>query len=496
MKLLTDIILTAGDVITDKYMFEYNPAESTSKTGSYCFELYCSNNEISNEVSALTVPQLKNLIKSGNEWYYETPIEENINSIPQSRLRLYFPQYSVESNLPTATYMLTASTHIHGRYVNLGCYKFKKIDALACTPKTFDSSTQYFEYMDFELPDLHSILYDECGESIRTQLGCPVDFISKDPVINISLYVVDEIGDKFIKSDNSHSGQNSIIIKEPNYLSSVIRYNFDNDIKLLFDVDYDEDFVNLAEYIQKTYGTDDVYTYFRYVIMDESDIYYTDFKYDLSICDHMEFDVEESREFFFPDWKNFKPGLIIRGSVSFVDSNEWNEESLQTGEFVPFITLFTNRILLDQELYAKLIMDSSECPIKIELNDDMNVQVINQIKQVESPIQHTIQIESSKSKLIQPVFFQTKNVGDVTIHPNVTENVAINIESLNTYKSYVSRFNIQVEGVVFKEIGRTTNGIIFKIVGKNLPKEVDSGTLYILDQNLELVTTGAFNYVY
>jgi len=496
MKLLTDIILTAGDIITDKYMFEYNPADSTSEIGSYYFELHCSNNEISNEVSALTIPQTTNIIKSDNEWYYETPSNMDINNIPKSRLRLYFPQYSVECNLPKAIYMLTASTHIHGRYINLGCYKFKKIDALACSPRTFGSSTQYFEYKDFELPDLYSILYKDCGENIRQQLGCPVDFISKDPVINLSLYVVDEVGDKFIKSDQSHSGQNSIIIKEPNYLSSTISYEFDNDIKLSFDVDCDESFSDVSEYIQKTYDVNNVYTYFRYVIMDENDIYYTDFKYELSTSDHIEFDVEESREFFFTDWNSFKPGLIIRGSVSFIDANEWSEESLESGEFVPFITIFTNRILLDQELYAKLLIDSSECPIKIELNDDMNVQVINQIKQVESPIQHTVQIESSKSKLIQPVFFQTKNIGDVTIHPNVTENIAINIESLNTYKPYVSRFNVQVEGVVFKEIGRTTNGIIFKIIGKNLPKEVDSGTLYILDQNLELVTTGLFNYVY
>ena len=37
-------------------------------------------------------------------------------------------------------------------------------------------------------------------------------------------------------------------------------------------------------------------------------------------------------------------------------------------------------------------------------------------------------------------------------------------------------------------------GIIFKIVGRELPTDVTSGTYYILNENSELVTTGKYIY--
>jgi hypothetical protein len=47
----------------------------------------------------------------------------------------------------------------------------------------------------------------------------------------------------------------------------------------------------------------------------------------------------------------------------------------------------------------------------------------------------------------------------------------------------------------FNQIGANNYGVIFKITGNTIPASVNAGTYYILDENLELVTTGKFNCI-
>lgn len=97
----------------------------------------------------------------------------------------------------------------------------------------------------------------------------------------------------------------------------------------------------------------------------------------------------------------------------------------------------------------------------------------------------------SKSNIIQPVFFRARESAKIVVHPEVTENIAINLDS---YKSGVSTFYLRLEGVSFEEIGRTGSGVVFKIKGSLLSNETTSGTYYILNESGDLVTTGKYVY--
>lgn len=122
--------------------------------------------------------------------------------------------------------------------------------------------------------------------------------------------------------------------------------------------------------------------------------------------------------------------------------------------------------------------------------------------QIEKPrlinrtIQQVVEMTSttdSKANIVQPLFFRVRDLGSVVFHPEVTENICINLDS---YKSQVKMFYIKIEGVSFPEIGRTESGVVFKVQGSLLPGVTGAGTYYILNQDADLVTTGKYIYDY
>jgi hypothetical protein len=62
----------------------------------------------------------------------------------------------------------------------------------------------------------------------------------------------------------------------------------------------------------------------------------------------------------------------------------------------------------------------------------------------------------------------------------VTENIALNLDE---YKNKVDIFYLNINGTLFQEIGRTNQGIIFKIIGQKIDKSIKSGNYYILNQD-------------
>jgi hypothetical protein len=220
--------------------------------------------------------------------------------------------------------------------------------------------------------------------------------------------------------------------------------------------------------------------------MDKDNIYYeqTSDMIEL-VSDDFVFDINGD---FFNTWDNFIPGIYIKSSMTFFSSPGDIDSS--------FMTVFSNNMIISQELFSKIVnRNIGNLPRKIDFDNltdmnNINLKAVNKIIQNITTVTPT---DSAKNHLIQPVFYQTKNLGNVTIHPAVTENVAINLDS---YKSQVSRFKIQIEGVVFNEIGRTKKGILFKVVGNMLPKSENSGSLFVLNQDNELITSGKYNYIF
>jgi hypothetical protein len=95
-----------------------------------------------------------------------------------------------------------------------------------------------------------------------------------------------------------------------------------------------------------------------------------------------------------------------------------------------------------------------------------------------------------KSNIVKPIFVKVQDAGAIRLHRSVTENISINLDA---YKNKVNAFVLKIGDMNFYEIGRINSGIIFKVIGTNLP-DVD-GFYYILNENGELVTTGKYSIV-
>lgn len=155
------------------------------------------------------------------------------------------------------------------------------------------------------------------------------------------------------------------------------------------------------------------------------------------------------------------------------------------------VSVRTNPFPITQERYGRLLHASTGQPTKIDIPHDM---VINRPRFINKTIQNVVEMTAqtdSKSNIIQPVFFRSRELASIIVHPAVTENICINLDA---YKASVERFYIKIEGVAFYEIGRTESGVIFKISGNMLPGQLTNGTYYILNQDAELVTTGKYKY--
>lgn len=74
----------------------------------------------------------------------------------------------------------------------------------------------------------------------------------------------------------------------------------------------------------------------------------------------------------------------------------------------------------------------------------------------------------------------------------VNENISINLDD---YKSKVDKFTLLIDGCKFNQIGSNNYGILFKITANTLPSTSINGIYYILDENMELVTTGKYTCI-
>jgi hypothetical protein len=161
---------------------------------------------------------------------------------------------------------------------------------------------------------------------------------------------------------------------------------------------------------------------------------------------------------------------------------------------VELLTIMSNKILMTPEVFKYAInTDINGTQINhIELND-INMNNIN-LNVVNKHINNVIQLDRPKdykSNIIKPVYYRTRDLNNLVIHPNITENICLNLDK---YKYTVDSFILRLEGINFAEISRNPNGVIFKVVGNKLPNTIQNGTYYILNQDSELVSYGKYIY--
>ncbi len=506
MNSITNIVLVGDQGSTQSYIIQLN--ETESKTNF----TYNTNSKYSNCGYVLPSTSDERWIQYGNDWE-KTQVTGTPTTDPlqKSILRLYFPQYSADTFSPNTTYMLSAFTYIHGKKIELGSFETKRSDALACKPIRFGGMDEYYECIDFEIIDPFQLHYGDDETEIRSYFGEPLEVNDTGSILYVVLYVVENHDGVYIQKDGWTCGQNSIYLTQQKDFSVHMEYDFKKrELHLTpeFNTSYGND---LYTYINETYNCPENALIWEYVIMDKNDIYYQysvnsylitasynqSYNDDFAIKSNYSMVTLPINECFnnsedgvFKTMNDWMDGLYIIGSLSLVKQDEYD-----TGEYIPYVTVFSNKLLLTQSLFSAMLDHGQIETNKINIDDlDMNcnqISTINKIKETTNNI--VVENSDAKNHIIQPVFYQTRELNNTIIHPAVTENISLNLE---TYKAQVKQFLVQIEGVSFKEIGRTSQGIVFKVYGNMLPKSVDDGILYVLDQDSNLVTTGKFTYVY
>lgn len=430
------------------------------------------------------------LCRTGNEWWTDIrDYNKSLISKAFGTIRLYFPQYSIETYQGYMKYALDIYMFISDTKVNLGSYLINRFDALAAPSIIKFQGQEYYECIDLEIPDPYEILYGDAFEEFRKSIKGEDDNYDGTS-LHISLHPVTFESGLCIIDSNYNGGQNSIMISRElsDYLNYTIKFDKENN-NIIGKVSYNDCYDNLQEYLRETYALNGEVQVSYMLAMDK--ISPSVLESTTNLDSHI-FELSElknnfsciiplgnryKRVDFFDNWELWEEGINIM-STAVIYVNE--EEKL---------ILKSNTIPLTQELYGKVKANTS---IKINL-EEMNVNKINIINSVNVESTKYNVPETSKSNIILPVFYRVRELGNVVVHPEVNENICINLDA---YKSKVSNFIMQLEGIKFTEIGTTNSGTIFKVIGSMLPKSQPSGTYYILSQDGELVTTGKYTYEY
>lgn len=441
------------------------------------------------------------LICNQNYWYTVNNLVLMNDFCPTftklSNIRLYFPQFSLDLYNNGHKYVISIGTWICGKYIILADHIISRIDALACAPKMFFNET-YYEYIDIPIINPMELIYSDdwkdwrvniCGENENIEL---INSVGSN--IYCSLHPIIENDDCYIKLDGYTGGQSSILLAKSNkdYLNLELTTNvfdkMDNcdspkfNLSLVFNEFYNG---SLKEYLLETYGLNNCKLKYELVIGDENDIYalyksqeLTDYDIKFSICKN---DIEG-----FENGIGWHPGISVIGSVEIVGDNEDG-----------YIYLLSNKLPLTENIFRFFIKSDFKDRYNYIINNvnldevEMNLLNINAINKTENIITKIERVGDNKANIFQNIFYRVLDAHSIVIRPEVNENICINLDQ---YKHLVEKFILQVEGVKFIEIGRTKQGILFKIISSKLPKKQSKGQYYILNQDSELVTSGKYIY--
>ena len=443
----------------------------------------------------------RSFLNHQNYWYIPDG-EEKEDYIPithdQSLIRLYFPQYSPDIYTGGLKYSLTISTWIAGHRIILGSFIFDRMDALACPQEKLFINNKYYECVDFYIPDPFSIIYSDNWKKFRENICGETQYTNDTgSVLYFSLQPIEKYEDIYIKSNKYTGGQNSINLlsgtqgnMKLNLSTNILQSLKSTTQEPVFELDitFNETYKkDLKEYLSETYDIKNPKIKYSLVIGNENDLYAIHSKEIDNVSTHCEFEKSLLVQNNFNNWGGWKPGIQIIGSVDIIDSG--NEETV--------LSLLSNSLPMTMELTKYFIGDGYIDKYNYTINNvelkyvDMNLYNINAVNKIENKIVQMDNINDAKSNIIQPVFFRTFELSNIVIHKEVMETICLN---LDVYKSKVSRFILQVEGIKFIEIGRNKYGVLFKIDGKKLPKKESQGNYYILDQDSEMITFGQYSY--
>lgn len=448
---------------TFKYVLEYS--ENVVNNTPLTFEWKCNNN-------------IWEHIIYDKEKFTTSYVPSNIKL---SSVTLYFPDYSVDTYENGLKYALTINTWINDKYIELGSFIISRNDCEAAnTIRTFYNQ-KYYEKYTVTIINPKSIVYDDDWKEWREKV-CGIDVSGYElnntgSIINFSLHPVIKSDNIYTKVEKYDGGQNAINLSKFDNLSYNIKFNdnleFEGNVS--YNEAYSKNFLGFEEYLKETYNiTDEIKLNYEFYIQDKEDLFFYKeiSNNDINIV-LLRKDID-----IFTNWLDFKPGLVLNGTLNV----------LVGGEVV--LTIMSNSINLTPEIFKFLIQDNGTQ--YVELNDiNMNVYEINTVNKIQQNIIQVDRPSDYKSNIVKPVYYRTRDIANVVFHPEITENICINLDA---YKSSVKSFILRLEGINFGEKARVSSGVIFRINGNYLPKTNKEGIYYILNQDSELITTGKYIY--
>lgn len=451
-----------------------------------------------------------------NSYYDISDSEEyEIDYIPEKiksrKIIFRLPWFKIDNYIPT-DYIIKFTTWIAGVEVIIGQYLISRSQYLA-SPYIIYKEERYAELVEMDIIDPWSLIYEDEWKSWRTRICGEQDNINNaGSPLNVTIIPVYDEGNKYNITTGANIGASNIVLSDK---SDFLGLNLEfkkNTSEISASLVYNKSYSDILEYLSETYlmeiDDNDVSASYSLIITgkEESiDVLNPKIQnlesweawldtltpeerqreeakgYDISWIESADF---SKSEFGISDWSDYKDGLFLSCIFELFEGPVSDND--------PIFSIMSNDVPLTPDIYKYLIItDLDKTPININ-NVSMLEYTIHAVNKIDKKV---IQVENAKdykSNIIRPVFFRAHNINDTILHPEVSENICLN---LNAYKSKVDMFYLKIEGVVFPEIGRNHSGVLFKIQGNLLPHKIEEGILYVLDNHKELVTTGNFKYI-
>lgn len=433
--------------------------------------------------------------------YVDPEISDPIPSktIKTRKIHLNLPWFKID-NYQKINYVVRFTTWISGVKIVLGCYLITP-DMYRAMAYRIYKEHRYAEYAEFYIPDPWSLTYDDDWMEWRAEIcGEPSNLNNTGASMEISIIPVEIEEDHYIMSGKSSIGSYNVTLSNDMSDYMHLKTGFvPGKSDILVEIKYNKTYSNILEYLSETYNinipADKLkIEYILAIINPENEdtgiltpeeAVVPDDSGEEDPVKSIESHIFRKNNLGIYDWSEYTPGMYLVTTAVIL-----NDEDVVT-------SIISDPIPLTPDMFKFLIMtdlDSPEfenTPIKLNTAKMLNY-IIHAVNKINKNIIQVENVKEYKSNIIKPVFFQSHKINNVIVHPAVTENICLN---LNAYKSKVDFFYLKIEGIIFPEIGRNHNGVIFKVQGNLLPNKINEGVLYVLNKDKELVTTGEFQYI-
>lgn len=446
------------------------PSYSIADDGSLCF--FNDNTD--------------NAVRKGNMWI---PIsgpgsrEYTPAYTASSHIELLIPQSNITVYEAGVRYALTVSIWIAGHQVCLYSGIINPLDATACSCIERSLGNTYYESVTIHMIDPESLIYSDEWKAWREGICKEVPGTNNaGSCLNICLAAVSIIDNQYIPISGYNVCQSAMPISGAiRFLSAhITQEHFRTVMHLDYNSAYERSEEGLLEYLHETYGIEMPLSCRTSLIIADHDNIYKYIAHDKDeVLVEDEFTVDEIG---FKTWDEYKDGMMI--SVIYTIYKESVDQ--------PLLEFKSNAICLMPEIFSYMVNTSSTRNIDLSLVD-MNVIDIHAVNKVVQNIVSVDRPDDYKANIQKPVFISSQKSSSITIHPSVIENISINLDA---YKNKVDIFSIRIGDMSFKESGRIASGVIFRIdgslIGKDLPS---SGLYYILDNDGVMITSGKYTAI-